>query len=64
MHASVVYLQELKLNKSCLRRVRSKKNMTIPLSIIMNVRSGHHGEGHEMEMRLIAQSLRKSDFDV
>lgn len=38
--------------------------MTIPLSIIMNVRSGHHGEGHEMEMRLIAQSLRKSDFDV
>ena len=38
--------------------------MTVPLSIIMNVRSGHHGEGHEMEMRLISQSLQKSDFDV
>lgn len=35
-----------------------------PLSIIMNIRSGHHGKGHEVEIQLIAQRLEQSGFDV
>ncbi|GAA5011238.1 diacylglycerol kinase family protein [Acinetobacter puyangensis] len=35
-----------------------------PLSIVMNVRSGHHGQGHEVEMQLIAQTLEKTGFAV
>ena len=35
-----------------------------PLSIIMNIRSGHHGQGHEIEIQLIAQTLEKAGYDV
>lgn len=38
--------------------------MQIPISIVMNLKSGHHGRGHELEIQLIAQSLQNANFDV
>lgn len=38
--------------------------MQIPISIVMNLKSGHHGQGHELEIQLIAQSLQNAKFDV
>lgn len=35
-----------------------------PLSIVMNIQSGYHAQGHEQEIRLIAQTLTQAGFAV